>query len=172
MYRTKPTVFGDAHTPPFQDESFDTVVFTEVLEHLEHAEQAFKAVSSLIRTGGTMHFSMPFIYPIHDAPADFQRFTAYTIQRLFKSNSLHIESMQAIGNPVTTALLLLNIALAKTVLLGAKKRHPAILLICVMPVLIPLLNLIGWAAEFVLPKDDFMPHNYVIRATKLEPTGI
>ncbi len=52
-------VIGDAEHIPFPDNSFATVIFTEVLEHLVHPEQALSEIFRVLQPGGRLIGSTP-----------------------------------------------------------------------------------------------------------------
>ena len=166
LYETKPTVYGDAQNLAFEDNTFDTISFLEVLEHIPDSLAAVRECYRVLKPGGKLAFSMPFLYPIHDAPFDFQRLTIHGLRQLFNANHFRILKEQPMGNPITTAVLLANIALVKTTLNAFNKKHPAFLMILFLPVVMPVLNLIGYIADVFGPKDDFMAHGYTMHLLK------
>lgn len=78
-------VRGDAAHLPFPDGSFDTVVTSEVLEHIPTADlpTVVGELSRVLRPGGTVLASTPFVYPQH-GPPDHQRLTCEATSRLFE----------------------------------------------------------------------------------------
>ena len=64
------------------DSSFDAVLCMEVLEHVASPRTAFAEMVRVLRPGGVLIGSTPFLLGIHDAPVDFQRFTRHGIERL------------------------------------------------------------------------------------------
>lgn len=78
--------FYGGHFIPFEDNSFDTIICTQVLEHADDPEILVAECARVLRDGGTAFFSMPFTYPEHEVPYDFRRFTRFEHQRLFKKN--------------------------------------------------------------------------------------
>jgi len=166
MYKTKPTVFGDAHQPPFDAKSVDTVTLMEVLEHVSNPEIALRESCKLLKGNGVLLLSMPFLYPVHDAPADYQRFTKFKLEALLSANGMTVEKMVSIGQPIATAAALLNIALAKSMINSVKKLHLFILFAVFLPVVILLVNIFGWLLGKLSPLDDFMPHNILVVARK------
>jgi len=167
MYKTKPTVYGDAQKLTFADNTFDTISFLEVLEHLSNPQAAIHECQRVLKPNGKLFFSMPFLYPVHDAPFDFQRLTIHGLRELFNKNNLKIVDEKLMGKPLMTAMLLANIALVKTTLKAIEKKHPFFILIFLLPFLIPLLNIIGFIAEELAPEDNFMAHGYTMELTKV-----
>jgi len=52
-------VEGDIEDMPFEDESFNTVVCTEVLEHVPYPEKALSEIGRVLRPGGVLIGSVP-----------------------------------------------------------------------------------------------------------------
>ncbi len=61
-------VVGNALNSPFQDESFDTVVSTQVLEHVEKPWLMIKEIGRILKRGGVCILSAPFMVPYHADP--------------------------------------------------------------------------------------------------------
>jgi len=75
-------VTGDAHDLPFDDQEFEQVLCSEVMEHLHTPQVAVAEMARVMKPGGLLILTMPMIYPIHEAPHDYQRFTEYGLKRL------------------------------------------------------------------------------------------
>lgn len=69
---------------PFDDGRFDNVLCMSVLEHLEEPQRAIAEMRRVLKSGGRIIVSVPFLFPIHDAPGDYWRFTKYGLQYLFR----------------------------------------------------------------------------------------
>lgn len=84
-HRSRPDIdlIGDAHHLPFGDESVDAIVCTEVFEHLLDPAAAAREMVRILKPGGRLVLTTRFCFPLHDRPADFWRFTSYTLARLF-----------------------------------------------------------------------------------------
>lgn len=80
----KPDVVGDVHELPFEESSFPYIVCTEVLEHLHSPECAIAEMQRVLKPGGTLILTTRFVYPLHDVPHDYFRFTKYGLQHLFR----------------------------------------------------------------------------------------
>lgn len=77
-------VIGSVYELPFPDNSFDFVLCMGILEHLEYPHAAIPEMHRVLKPGGRIIVSVPFLFPIHDAPNDFWRFTKYGLKVLFK----------------------------------------------------------------------------------------
>ncbi|MEY2701669.1 MAG: hypothetical protein RLY43_302 [Bacteroidota bacterium] len=85
--------YYDGENIPFDNNSFDYLICTQVLEHAEEPEKVFKECARVLKPNGKMFISMPFTYPEHEIPFDFQRFTQYKYIKLAKENTLVIENI-------------------------------------------------------------------------------
>ena len=75
-------VVGPAHDLPVDDASFDAVLFTEVLEHTPNPAEVLVELHRVLRPGGRLFMTTPFVWELHEAPFDFFRYTAWGLDRL------------------------------------------------------------------------------------------
>lgn len=71
---------------PFPDGSFDSVLCTQVLEHVSDTHDIAEEIARVLRPGGCLLLSVPFLYHLHGAPHDYQRLTEYGLQKLLERN--------------------------------------------------------------------------------------
>ena len=94
-------VFFDGTTLPFEDRSFDTVVAFEVLEHVFEQEQMLREMRRVLRPGGTLMITTPFVWPEHEQPYDFSRLTGFGIVELFNRSGFSDVSHAKAGSDVS-----------------------------------------------------------------------
>lgn len=85
---------------PFPDQIFSVILCTEVLEHVSDSQKAFRELGRLLKPGGHLIFTTPFIYPLHEEPYDFVRFTPYQVRECAKNNSLNVLELITSGNEI------------------------------------------------------------------------
>ena len=68
-------VLCDAQALPFEDGSFDAVITTAVLDDLLWPEKGALEIGRVVRESGFVYSELPFLYPVHDRPFDFNRYT-------------------------------------------------------------------------------------------------
>jgi SAM-dependent methyltransferase len=69
------------------DQEFDVVLCMYVLEHVFDVRAAVENMRKALRPGGKMLIAVPHLYPYHDEPIDFWRFTEYSLRELCRDFS-------------------------------------------------------------------------------------
>ncbi|MEM7283506.1 MAG: methyltransferase domain-containing protein [Pseudomonadota bacterium] len=151
LYQAQPDLFGNASCLPFQDGSVDTVILLEVLEHLEEPRRALEEIQRVLKPGGTLLLSLPFLYPLHDAPYDFQRYTAFGLQRELEESGFIIEELDNTLSSSASAGLIAALAISGAMHKAFQKRQPSVILMPLLIAAIPLINLGAWVLEKVTP---------------------
>ena len=165
-YPGMPDVFGNASQLPFRDAVADTVLLLDVLEHLRAPVAAITEAARILKPGGSLILQVPFLYPVHDAPNDYQRWTRDGLQFMLAEHGLVVTEESAYGRPLETAAALGAIGLAKSGLNILTRRRVAILVLPLIAALIPLVNVSGWLLGVILPADPFMPLSYRLVTVK------
>ena len=91
--RSQPDVVGSATAIPLADASFDTVVSTEVLEHVTEPLVALKEMRRVLKPGGYLILTTPMYWPRHEAPYDFFRYPYDGLLHLFKESGWEVVRM-------------------------------------------------------------------------------
>jgi SAM-dependent methyltransferase len=68
-------VCGDAHALPVATASVDGLVCVSVLEYVRSPEQVVSECYRVLKPGGVVYFSAPFVFPHHPPPEDRFRFS-------------------------------------------------------------------------------------------------
>jgi len=82
---------------PFDDGEFDTVVLSDVLEHIPEPEHLWKEMSRILAKGGRILMNVPFYYGLHESPYDYYRYTEYSLRRFAESEGFKILLLKPIG---------------------------------------------------------------------------
>ncbi|MCA9973403.1 MAG: methyltransferase domain-containing protein [Anaerolineales bacterium] len=159
-YGTRPQIFGDGQQLPMKAGSIDVVLLLDVLEHLPRPEACLAEISRVLRPGGRLILQVPFLYPLHDEPFDFHRWTRHGLRALAARHGFQIDGEQAFGHPLTTAALLTNLAWSKTMLNWLRRGNPLLLAAPLLLLIVPVVNLRAWLLARLSAADDFMPHGY------------
>ncbi|MBT8446208.1 MAG: class I SAM-dependent methyltransferase [Gammaproteobacteria bacterium] len=166
-YHSTPALFGDAQRLPIANGGADTVLLLDVLEHLPDPEACAGEMCRVLDGSGSAVVQVPFMYPVHDAPLDFGRWTEFGLRRLFEQAGFTVSECRPFLAAVETAAMLLGIALAQHVLAWLERRSPWALLGVALPPVVLALNLGSWLLGRVVEPDAMMPAGYrlVLRKT-------
>lgn len=166
MYATKPDVFADGARLPFSEQSMDTVLLLEVLEHVQRPMEVLAEISRVLRPGGLLLLTMPFLYPLHDAPHDYQRLTEPGLRFALKTAGLRVESLTARNSGFEGAALIFSVACAEDAILAAIRRPGwRLLFVPLLLLAVPVINLCGWSLS-ILTGSQMVAGGHAVRATK------
>jgi SAM-dependent methyltransferase len=87
---TRADLYVDICDTKLEGESFDTLLSTQVLEHIYHTNDYIAECNRLLKKGGKVIFTVPQTYECHAKPYDFYRFTEFSLRRLFEENGFDI----------------------------------------------------------------------------------
>lgn len=164
LYGTRPHVFGDACRLPFADGSVAAVTCYEVIEHVRDPEALISEVARVLVAGGVAEFTMPFLYPIHDAPHDYQRWTRYGWERSLTANQLSLVRMRSGNHPVHAGAVMAALAVS-----GPLQQLRGWALAWRLPIAATLLLVINLTAKvlgWVWPGWDAMASSYRVLVRK------
>ncbi len=90
-------VVGSADNIPFPDQHFDSVVATQVFEHLSDFEKAAGEVSRILKSGGIFLITVPQWGELHSEPHDYWRFTNFGLVELLGRNGFSVVLCTPVG---------------------------------------------------------------------------
>ncbi|MCC6597453.1 MAG: class I SAM-dependent methyltransferase [Alphaproteobacteria bacterium] len=90
-------IIAPAEKIPLPDAGADWVVMTELLEHVRHPEIVLREAARLLKPGGRILVTMPFLYQVHGDPSDYTRWTADMLRAGFADAGLDIEILEPMG---------------------------------------------------------------------------
>lgn len=94
-------IVGNVLDLPFLDNTFDTVISTQVLEHVEKPWVMVKEIYRVLKPGGICILTTPFLTPYHPDPADFFRYTLQGVKSLFQNEGFKILECDYYGQAFT-----------------------------------------------------------------------
>lgn len=165
IYGTRPDVFGDGAHLPFRDATFQCVTLLEVLEHVAYPDFVLREAHRVLVPGGKLLLSMPFIYPLHDAPHDYQRYTAPGLVFALRKAGFDCGVPVPRNAGFEVSAMLFAIACAGTVVSATRTRRWRLLLLPLLVPLVPCVNVLGWLLSALGP-NDLMASGFRVEARK------
>lgn len=106
-------VVATAYEIPLEDESAQTVLLSEVLEHLEWPHAALTEAFRILEPGGHVIIDTPFIWQLHEEPRDFFRYSPHGLRHLLTSAGFEVLEIEPLAGAWTTLALQLSYALQR-----------------------------------------------------------
>jgi SAM-dependent methyltransferase len=92
---------------PLPDASFDVVVCTQVLEHVDDPPAVVGELHRVLRLDGRLWMTVPLTWPLHEEPFDFFRYTPYSLEAMLgRAGFIDIDVAPRNGYFTTVAQLL------------------------------------------------------------------
>ncbi|HKY71738.1 MAG TPA: class I SAM-dependent methyltransferase [Nitrospira sp.] len=93
----------DVRRLPFRDGTVDVVLLTEVIEHLVEGAGVIGEIGRVLKPGGRLLITWPFIYPLHELPHDYLRYSEFAMQSLAAGGGLAITRLERRGDLLCVA---------------------------------------------------------------------
>ena len=97
-------ILASAESLPIAAESFDCILCTEVLEHCGDPDAALAEMRRVLKPGGLVFLTTPFLVSLHEMPYDFYRYTPSAIELMGRRVGLDIESIVTKGDFVAVLM--------------------------------------------------------------------
>jgi SAM-dependent methyltransferase len=85
---------------PLPDSSMDSILCTEVLEHVPDPLAVWKEFNRLLRPGGKVLLTTPMYWPPHELPYDFFRYPEHGLRNLIDNSGFRLLSIIPRGGPL------------------------------------------------------------------------
>jgi len=99
---SKADIIADAYDTILPDESVDTILCTDVLEHLERPSDATKEMYRVLKPGGNAILTVPLFWHLHEEPRDFYRYTKHGLKYLFEDAGFEIIEIKPLSGFIVT----------------------------------------------------------------------
>lgn len=164
LYGSRPVIFADGMKLPFRDACIDAAVCLEVAEHVSNPQRLLSEINRVLKPGGLLFISVPFLYPIHDAPHDFQRFTCHGLRSIVETSGLEVLDIRSKAGSVRIAGTLACLAIIGPLAAGGWR----LLLLPFAAMIVLAINLFAYVIGLFWPDWRAMTFGYVLRAAKPE----
>lgn len=157
---SKVDVFYDGNRLPFDDNRFDSVFSSEVLEHLPHPGDMLDELARVLKPGGRILVTVPFSWNEHEAPYDFTRFTSFGLRNIFEEAGFNVLRLRKSGNFARVIFQLWALYFFE-LFKKWKRTGYCLAMLFILPV-----NITGLILLLFLPRERSLYFNNIILAEK------
>jgi SAM-dependent methyltransferase len=152
---TRADLYVDCTATGLDKESFDTLLSTQVIEHIYNTDMFVKECYRLLRKGGVGIFTIPMSWRSHAEPFDYYRFTKYSLDKIFTENGFRIIELRGIEGAYASIiqhliLFLFNRPTYRNILYRAARKIVHSVLFTAMNFLALKLDRFFWDEKFCL----------------------
>ena len=157
----KADYFYDGQKFPFANAEFDSVVTNQVLEHVFNPDEFLSEIYRVLKTGGKLLLTVPFVWDEHEQPYDYARYSSFGLKSLLEKHGFEIVKHSKSVNDFGAVIQLMNAYIYKMTYRTPILRQITKFTLC------SFINLIGIVTSFILPRnDDFFLDNIVLASKK------
>jgi SAM-dependent methyltransferase len=162
-------VFYAGKAIPFDDNTFDSVLSSEVFEHVFNPDEFLQEVNRVTKMGGLFLITVPFIWAEHEKPYDYARYSSFGLKHILSKNGFEVIEHRKSGNGAELIFQLINhypygIVFPDNKYVAKVLRSVSRLIRSIIRVPV---NIIGLILSKVLPRNDDLYLNNIVLAKKI-----
>lgn len=146
---------------PYQDETFDSVLCNQVLEHVFNPDEFLGEINRVLKCGGKFLLTVPFVWDEHEQPYDYARYSSFGLQALLEKNGFIIINHQKLAADATILFQLTNAYFFKI-----SQRWPRVVKLLFTGTVMAAINILGVVVGKILPGNPDLFLDHVILAEK------
>ncbi len=155
-------IFYDGKTIPVKDGFFDTLLCSEVVEHLFYPEVLLSELNRVLKIDSIGIFTFPFVWQEHETPFDYARYSSYGGKFLLEKYGFEVIEFKKNGHFLITLWQLFINSIFE--LFASKNRYLNTVFTAIF--IFPL-NVIGLII-YILPtsKSFYMTNMFLVKKVK------
>lgn len=124
-------VVADGQEAPFADGSFDAVILEYVIEHVLDSSRITSEIHRILKPGGHVYATVPFMQAYHGNPDDYHRFTETGLRELWRD----FECIECgpFGGPSSALVCVMKEYLAVLLSLNSKTVYSVLSQVLIIP---------------------------------------
>lgn len=157
----KADCFYDGEIFPFQALEFDSIICSQVLEHVFNPDKFLSEIVRVLKADGKLLLTVPFVWDEHEQPFDFARYTSYGLRFLLTRHGFEVIELRKSAADVRTIFQMINVYLYKK----TATRHGFVNAI-ITAILMSPFNILGSLLWKLLPSNFDLYLDNVVLARK------
>ena len=154
-------VLYDGRSFPFEDGRFQSVLCNQVLEHVFEPDVFVGEIRRVLRPGGMLLLTVPFVWDEHEQPWDYARYSTFGLKALLERHGLRVLEQRKL---LADASILFQ--LANAYLFKVTRTRFAVINLALTAVLMAPITLAGVLAGLVLPRNPDLFLDQIVLAEK------
>ncbi len=155
-------LFYDGGKIPLADAQFDAVICSQVLEHVFAPAEFLAEIGRVLRPGGLLLLTTPFVWDEHSQPYDFGRYSSFGLKHVLESAGFEVREQRKTCADGRALVQLAAAYLYKIVHSRSRALNRLTQLVLIAP-----LNLSGGLLAWLVPcNPDFYLDNVVLAAKR------
>ncbi len=130
---------------PFKSNSFDVVLCTEVIMHVDNPFAALDEISRVVKEDGDLILTGTFLYPVNEIPRDNWRFSFFGLEKALRKSGLKPKLVLAKGGLMTMMAVFTLVSFVSLASLVGKRIGIDPLKCKVLRLMVALPQVVIWA---------------------------
>ena len=153
--------FYDGETFPFDGKKFDSLVANEVFEHVFNPDRFLQEIQRVLKPGGKLLLTMPFVWDEHEQPHDFARYSSFGIRHLLEKHGFEIVEQRKSMDDIRVIFQLINAYIYKIAITKNGWINAFLILFLMSP-----FNILGEILGWLLPRNPDLYLDNIVLARK------
>jgi SAM-dependent methyltransferase len=132
-----------------------------VLEHVFTPDLFLEEIVRVLKPGGQLLLTVPFVWDEHEQPWDYARYTSFGLKSLLENNDLDVVEQYKLNADIRVLFQLVNAYLYKVLW----TRYPVVNLLACVAIMAPF-NILGALLYRLLPANPDLYLDQVVLARK------
>ena len=147
----------DGKTFPFENESFDSAICSQVLEHIFEPTIFLNEINRILKKDSLIIMTVPFIWDEHEQPHDYARYTSFGLKYVLEKHNFEVLEQVKLCNDLSVIAQIINCHIYKK--LYHKKNF--FMKIISLPMFV-LFNLLGICLSLFPKNNDMYLDNFIL----------
>jgi len=136
-------------------------MINQVFEHVFNPDQFLQEVSRVLKPGGRLLMTVPFVWDEHEQPQDYARYSSFGLAWILNKNGFKIIEQKKSGNDIGIIFQLINGFIYKKIETRYILLNHFFYLFLIAP-----FNILGYFLSIITPKSNDLYLDNIILAEK------